>query len=214
MANPQSRLHVEGPDDYHALRHLLSGRQLDPEASWFPEIKEADGIDNLLKGIEVAVKAGTGGAVGFVLDANAAPDRRWQAVADHLGQTGLAPPVELPAEGYIDFSESLQTRVGVWLMPDNRRPGALEDFLLDLVDPADRLLAHARDATQRARALGAAFPDRAVRKAELRTWLAWGEEPGLPYGTALQAGYFGQRSPAAEAFRSWFGDLFDAAEAA
>ena len=209
MATPRSSLHVEGKDDYHALFHFLATRQLDVNASWSPEIKEAGNIDKLLDSIEIAVRFGTGQTVGFVLDANGSPNDRWRAVASRLANLGLAPPTDLPTAGYIDFCQSFQTRTGVWLMPGDRRAGALEDFLVALIRPTDALLSHAQGATNRAQELGAAFPVQATRKAELRVWLAWCEEPGLPYGTAIKAGYFPHESPDSAAFVSWFRELFD-----
>ena len=212
MANQQSYLHVEGKDDYHALFHLLATRQLNTTAPWFPEIKEAGDVDRLLNSVDIAIRFGTGHAVGFVLDANASPNDRWRAVSNRLARVGLTPPADLPAAGYIDICEPFQTRTGAWLMPNNRREGALEDFLIDLIDPTDPLVAHARSATHQAQELGAAFPINSTRKAELRAWLAWCEKPGLPYGSALKAGYFHHDSPGSEAFLSWFRKLFHAAD--
>ena len=208
MANQRSHLHIEGKDDYHALFHLLATRQLNTTAPWFPEIKETGGVDRLIDSVDIAIKFGTGHAVGFVLDANASPNDRWRAVSSRLASVGLTPPAALPAAGYIDFCEPFQTRTGVWLMPDNRREGALEDFLIDLINPADPLRSHARDATVQAQVMGAGFPANARRKAELRAWLAWCEKPGLPYGSALRAGYFHHDSPDSEAFVTWFRELF------
>ena len=212
MANQQSYLHVEGKDDYHALFHLLASRQLNTTAPWFPEIKKTGNVDQLLNSIDIAIRFGTGHIVGFLLDANSSPNDRWRAVSNRLASVGLTPPADLPAEGYIDFCESFQTRTGVWLMPNNRREGALEDFLIDLIHPTDLLLSHARSATNQAQKLGAAFPVNATRKAELRAWLAWCEEPGLPYGTAIKAGYFHHDSPDSVAFLTWFRKLFHAAD--
>lgn len=208
MASQQSGLYVEGKDDSHALLHMLATRDLPTGASWFPRIKEASGVDGLLAGMEIAIRFGTGHAVGFVLDANASANDRWRAVASRLASVGLTPPADPPTAGYIDFCQSYQTRTGVWMMPNNGREGALEDFLTDLIHPADPLLSHARSATNQAQELGAAFPLSATRKAELRTWLAWCEEPGLPYGTAIRAGYFPHDSPDSEAFVTWFRELF------
>ena len=208
MANQRSSLYVEGKDDSHALLHMLATRGLPPDAPWFPRIKETSGVDGLLAGMEIAIRFGTGHTVGFVLDANASPNDRWRAVASRLVGVGLTPPAESPTAGYIDFCASFQTRVGVWLIPNNRREGTLEDFLLDLIHPTDPLLSHARSSTDQARGLGAAFPANATRKAELRAWLAWCEEPGLPYGTAIKAGYFPHDSPDSKAFVAWFRELF------
>ena len=208
MANQRSRLYVEGKDDSHALLHMLVTRGLPRDAFWFPRINEASGVDGMLAGMEIAIRFGTGQAVGFVLDANASLSSRWRAVSSRLVSVGLTPPAEPPTAGYIDFCEQFQTRTGVWMMPNNRREGALEDFLIDLIHTTDPLLSYARSATHQAHELGAAFPANATRKAELRAWLAWCEEPGLPYGTAVKAGYFPHDSPNSEAFVTWFRELF------
>ena len=113
-------------------------------------------------------------------------------------------------------SGEYKARVGVWLMPDNlqegeRGEGTLERFLETLVQEADPLLPHARDATRRAKTEhGASYPDGNVKKAVLHAWLAWQEEPGLPYGTAIKARYFRHDSPVAESFVGWFRRVFEA----
>ena len=48
-----------------------------------------------------------------------------------------------------------------------------------------------------------------VDKAVLHTWLAWQEEPGLQYGTAMRARFFRDDSPAAQAFVTWFCAVFN-----
>ena len=189
MASQRPSLHVEGKDDYHALFHFLATRQLNTTGSWFPEIKRADSVEKLLDSIEIAVRFGTGQTIGFVLDADASPNDRWRAVASRLTNVGLTPPGNLPATGYIEFSEQYRTHTGVWLMPNSSRKGPLEDFLIDLIPPADSLLLHAQHATNQ----GAAFSIHTARKAELRTWLAWCEEPGLPYGSAINVFHLRQR---------------------
>ncbi len=57
---------------------------------------------------------------------------------------------------------------------------------------------------------GAAFPEAKRLKAVLHTWLAWQERPGVPYGLAIKARYFGHDSPAARAFVEWFRRVFGA----
>ncbi len=94
-------------------------------------------------------------------------------------------------------------------MPDNRRSGALEDFLRDLIVQGDKLINHAESSTERAREIGALFNEQDFKKAVLHTWLAWQEMPGRPYGTAINACYFGANSAAAGAFVSWFRKLLE-----
>ena len=211
--NEPSILRVEGKDDTHAIVHLLLRHGVDCES--IPVcIKHAHGdepsggADRLLAGMETDVKASTGRSIGFVLDADEVPGDRWNAVSGRLKPVGLTLPDEIPPEGFVGDADLVQARVGVWLMPDNQRSGALEEFLRDLVESKDPLLPLADTSTQQAQERGARFPDSARRKAVLHAWLAWQESPGLPYGTAIRAKYFGHDSTAALAFVAWFRRVF------
>jgi len=144
--------------------------------------------------------------VGFVLDADDKPQDLWSAVRARLREFELDPPNDIPADGYITDVERYKTRVDVWLMPDNRQEGALEKFLMDLIDKDDDcLLPLAESSTQEAHDKGAKFP---MPKAVLHTWLAWQKNPGLPYGAAINAQFFRHDSPATLAFVAWYKRLF------
>ncbi len=210
-----SELRVEGPDDKHAPIHLLirHGLELEyEEESWPPElpkIEEMKGKEGVLGGICDAVRLGTGLTMGFVLDANSSLQESWQSVSDRLRSVGVDDiPKTIPQEGFIGVSAQFKTRVGVWLMPDNRTQGALEQFLETLIADRDALFDHARHATTAAKGAGARFPARAEAKAALHAWLAWQEEPGRPYGVAVRAKYFGHDSQEAIAFVDWFRRLY------
>ena len=210
-----SILRVEGKDDVHAISHLLMRHGVDCEAVAVDIRSPDDGGDEttggrnaLLEGMQTAVMSGTGRAVGFVLDADTAPENRWNAVRDRLIGVGIEPPSEIPTGGFVGEVDAVQTRVGVWLMPDNRRSGALEEFLQDLVSSNDSLLPIAEQSTQRAKERGARFPDSDQIKAVLHAWLAWQARPGLPYGSAVRARYFSHDSAAALAFVEWFKRVF------
>ena len=226
MPQPEaSILWVEGKDDLHAIGHLLwrhgvdledipvdiktPGDSEDEPAGDEPAGDEpAGGRDPLLEGMETAVMASTGRAAGFVLDADEVAQDRWRAVRGRLERVGLTLPDEIPRAGYVGHAGVYQARVGVWLMPDNRRSGALEDFLQDLVDSRDSVLQVAEESTDLAKGRGAPFADSQRSKAVLHAWLAWQESPGLPYGSAIRARYFRHDSPAALAFVEWFKSVF------
>lgn len=205
-ASHSRELFVEGTDDEHAIGQLLVRRGFDPLA--LPEFKESGSKKEVLRAIRVAVRAATGGSVGFVLDGNDDPKATWESAAARLRDVGVETPAGIPAGGFAGESEDYGTRVGVWLMPDNRQTGALEDFLQDLIDEGDPLLPHAEESAGRAKDLGARFGRTAVLKAVLHSWLAWQEEPGRPYGVAVKARYFGATSTAAEQFLTWFERVF------
>ena len=210
-----SVLWVEGKDDRHAIRHLLWRHGVDCEripvhikAAGNSEEEPAGGRDPLLQGMQTAVMTSTGRSAGFVLDADEVPQDRWRAVSSRLDGLGLALPDEIPESGFVGHAAAYQARVGVWLMPDNRRSGALEGFLQDLVNSNDSVLPIAVESTDRAKGRGAPFPDSQRRKAVLHAWLAWQERPGLPYGSAIRARYFRHDSPGALAFVEWFKSVF------
>jgi hypothetical protein len=208
----RSELRVEGDDDQHSIIHLLRRNGIDfdvrPWPPGWPTIEKAGGYSELLSSVETAVRLGSGRVVGFVLDADRPLRNRWDAVKARLARVGIETPDDPQPAGLVGQSQQYRTRVGVWLMPDNQNDGNLEDFLRTLIDENDGLIEHARSATERAIQLGAAFPLVDRLKAIIHAWLAWQEEPGLPYGTAIRAKFFRHDSPVAARFVQWFRILY------
>lgn len=207
-------LRVEGTDDLHAITHLLVRRGIAPSdpyeaPDWYPDISRAKsgGREKLLATAATRISL----SAGAVMDANDSLDESWSAISARIRKAGLRPPERIPKNGYIGHSEAYDTRVGVWLMPDNESEGALESFLETLIPAGDMLVEHARVATDEAKNHGARFSDKDYRKAYLHAWLAWQEDPGRPYGTAIRARFFGARSETADAFVEWFRRLYDPA---
>jgi hypothetical protein len=95
-------------------------------------------------------------------------------------------------------------------MPDNQHDGKLEHFLRTLIDENDPLIGHAQASSVAARDVhGAVFPEADLIKAVIHAWLAWQEEPGKPYGTAIRSRYFRHDSAAAQLFVWWFCELYE-----
>ena len=199
-------LYVEGPDDEHAVRHLLARRGF--ESSLLPEFRATEGKDRMLAAMDAAIRAGTGTSIAFLLDANQSLASRWQALSSRLRRGGVSPPDLIPREGFVGKSAEYGTRVGVWLMPDNRRPGSLEHFLRDVIPDDDPLMPHAEASTQAAVKLGAQFRAVHAPKAVLHAWLAWQRTPGLPYGTAIKAGFLGDEGDTTDPFVGWCRRVF------
>ena len=217
MAQQRSSLRVEGGDDLHAILHLLIRSGIDyDQQPWVPSIEAVKyGKTGVLDNVKRLVRASSNGRIGFVLDADDSVENTWRAMSARLRAVGVEVEDLIPREGFVGESGEYQARVGVWLMPDNqqggvRGEGTLERFLETLVQEADPLLPYAREATSRAKTdHGASYSDGDVRKAVLHAWLAWQQEPGLPYGTAIKARYFRHDSPVAESFVAWFRRMFE-----
>ena len=93
-------------------------------------------------------------------------------------------------------------------MPDNVAPGSLEHFLTPLIPADDPCWPLAQETAKTAKERGAPFREVDTIKAELSTWLAWRNPPGIPYGTAMNARCFQHDTPQALAFVAWFKRLF------
>ncbi len=93
-------------------------------------------------------------------------------------------------------------------MPDNRKTGALEDFLRYLINEAGPLFSHAKDSVREARQHGARYSDGDYLKVVPHTWLVWQEELGYLYGKAIKARYFGADGAAVKRFINWFQHVF------
>ena len=208
----RSRLHVEGADDRHVVMHLLQRHGLLDHANegTFLQIHDVGGRRALLDGIRPAVSTGTDRSVGFIIDTNSSIESTWASVSNRLREVAVDVPNEIPRDGFVGTSSTYQARVGVWLMPDNRRDGNLESFLAELARATTpRILQHAEAATGEAITLGAEVPTTAFTKAVLHAWLAWQPTPGLPYGAAIGAHFFRHDTTTAARFIAWYRRLFD-----
>ena len=100
------------------------------------DILDKKGFPNLEAAIGPEIKAPGRIVVGILADGNDYPDRRWQAIADRLRHAKFEPPPALEPDGTVIEGTP---RVGIWLMPDNRLAGELEDFIEQLIPADDRV---------------------------------------------------------------------------
>lgn len=207
------RVFVEGPDDLWTIINLLlrHGYPSGPGPYDRPYVWATDGVEKMLVRDLVSEALKSLDRVGFVLDADLSPTDRWMQIRGLVVASGISLPEKPDPNGtVVDLPEG--KRVGIWLMPDNRSPGVLEDLLKKLVPAGDATWAHAVASTQAALALEA--PHRLEAKDEIKgsiyAWLAWRHPPGMPFGTALKAHILGHESEEALEFVDWFKRLFGA----
>jgi hypothetical protein len=203
------KLFVEGRDDLFLIVNLLEGHGVDMKNRPI-EIVDRRGVEPLLETIEAEIKAATEHPIGFVLDIDVCLQDRWRAVTERIKSLVESIPSVCPTEGFISTVPEYPHPFGVWMMPDNKRDfGKLEDFVEQLAPKDNKLMQLARTSTKQAKKSGAAFSDNDEIKAVVHTWLAWQREPGLPFGTALNASFLDSNSPNAIPFLNWMNRLFD-----
>lgn len=220
------KLFVEGSDDRHVIVSVIRALRPELKSVWDRGFDiDASNDSKALSRFHTALLGATG-AYGLVLDADVDPRKnlaaRWRSVQQILQKAGVTAPEVPPRDGWLGqvgpstARSGLGPRIGVWLMPNNEDDGALEAFIEPLVPAADASWAYAGQVTGEARRAHAApFPDKYVRKARLHTWLAWREEPGRPYGRAIDCGDLQPHAnPVAQRFVAWFSALFGPSQTA
>jgi hypothetical protein len=167
-------------------------------------VEERGGLEKLLAGISVTVRAATLQRFGVVVDANGDVRSRWRDLRRLVVREGYQNVPDAPEEGgTILPAAPLLPRFGIWIMPDNGSPGALEDFAAQLVPAGDALWTRAGEAVDSIPEADRRFPGGRRSKAHMHTWLAWQEQPGSPMGQAIGKGDLRADAPAALRFVAW-----------
>ena len=212
MAHIESDRHVlivEGNDDERVIHHIAD--RIDAVVEF--GILSKGGIDPLLAAIERDIKVSGRDTVGIVADANDDLNARWQAVTDRIRRAGLGidPPTHPDPAGTIIRKAARRPRVGIWLMPDNRSSGELEDFVAKMIPRDDPVWPRAetyineiiRDVPRPPRK----FTEKKALRAKVHAWLATREHP-RQMGTAIGARDLAVDVRDCQSFADWLRRLF------
>ena len=132
---------MEGETDKRVIPYLMEANGVTwPDPPGHPvSIEPYGSVDEVLKPgvIEAELKETGREALGVVVDTNGNADARWDQLRAMCDSEFAGLPDRIPAEG-LEVAHSVGARFGVWIMPDNRFKGMLEDLLVRLVpdDPA------------------------------------------------------------------------------
>ena len=217
-----SVLIVEGPDDANSLRNLAHKNGL--SICWVKDgfsgsivIHECGGHSNLSVEAKRHLKLSTEvRTLGIVTDADESAESAFQSACRALFQfdeNQSAEDVlnERGNEGWIGEtvnSADDSVRAGVWVMPDNDHPGALEDFAAELIPEGDELWTYAGSVIDD-------LPERRFKpshegKARMHTYLAWQNPPREPIGRSITSddGPLQHDSKLAHQFVAWLRTLY------
>jgi hypothetical protein len=221
---------TEGKDDMYVFHHLLAYHGI-PEG--LIDFKPYDGITILLEVLPEQLRASGLERLGVVVDADTDLTARWNSLKHILTQAGFLNIPNLPSpEGTIINQDSFAAviteagdqiiteegativqeglpKVGIWLMPDNKLPGMLEDFVRFLVPENDLLLNKAKGCLDEIPKDQRKFSEAHFAKAHIHTWLAWQKEPGTPLGSAINQRYLKADAAHAKLLIEWIKRLFE-----
>lgn len=205
----KSVLLVEGKDDQHVIWALLEHYRV-PDTFI---VNDCDGIENLLREVSLRLTTPTMyKCIGVVMDADVNIKGRYDSFRSILEATGVYDfsQTSLSETGtLIKPSDENYPVLGLWLMPNNRSNGMLEDFVMTLADENDALMSESD-------AVLSSLEGRSINryaqvhrsKAKIHTYLAWQEEPGKPMGQAITAKVLHAESESAKIFVEWIRELF------
>ena len=130
------KLLVEGETDRGVIAGLAEANGVPwphpPNSPVF--IGTRGGVDEILKPGVLEAELGASGleALGVVVDANSDAAIRWNDLGAWCGNEFSDLPDQIPAVG-LEVVHSGGPRFGIWIMPDNRFRGMLEDWLVGLI---------------------------------------------------------------------------------
>ena len=192
---------VEGRDEVHVVRRICDSNPGIPTFC----VRDKQGAPALLDSIRGEILDEGRETVGIVVDANDNLQSRWQAVGRRLEDSEITPPVGPASHGTIINSTP---RVGIWLMPDNKSPGELEDFIAEMIPSGDHVWPLSEDYIESIPVEHRKFRRGKVLRAKVHAWLATREDP-RPMGLAIKARDLNTGTENCERFVCWLRDLFE-----
>jgi len=195
---------TEGDNDCHVIAALCNNYAV-PESFGL----NACGSDDLVfKKLGALLNIETIETIGVVLDADN-PDfaAKWHKFQVTLNKANIQCDDNPSLTGTIIPATDFHPRIGIWLMPDNRVDGMLEDFCMTLAKR--NAIYFAQECVSGAQEKGhASFIANHHSKAVVHTYLAWQDEPGRPLGQAITAKVLDPSHPLAKTFADWLKRLF------
>ena len=200
------KLVVEGYLDKHfigTLAHLYTKQYI--------PITRTDGIGKLLEDASSFVKSAGCDALGFVIDADCDAYANYSKLRRTLWDAcGIDLPPNLSANGVIVCNSQQKSnrnaRVGVYIMPDNKSAGQIEDFIIKMIPNGDPVFRLAKAYIKEVENGG--HLKRSSVKATLNAWLSVRENPRHNLKWSYPACDLDLRAPVCESFGYWIRGLF------
>lgn len=205
-----SVLLVEGKDDEHVFYALLKHHGI-PRG--IINVKDKEGIDNLLATLEVELLGSELKQLGIVVDADVDLTARWQSLTAILRNSGYTKIQTSPDPAGTIIVEDDRPVVGIWIMPDNSVPGMLENFVRFLVPQNDLLWDRVFLCIDSIPETERLFRSQHLIKAQIHTWLAWQNEPGSPLGLSITKRYLEADALHAQLLIQWIRRVFSISQA-
>ena len=163
--------------------------------------------DKLIKSINLEMNVSGRQTVGILVDAADDLGECWDKVVKEISRTGIQLPSSPDPVGTIIPGQDYQPRIGIWLMPDNKSQGELEDFALKMIPSSDTVWPLSQGYVDNIPESDRKVTPEKADKAKLYAWLATRKEPAR-MGAAVGAEDLEVNGPLCQNFFAWLTKLF------
>jgi hypothetical protein len=199
------RIVVEGREDEQVVFRFLNHCHFEQD---FVRVFEKGGYNRLVDRLDVDLDARGLEQLGIIVDADNNIAARWDSLRNKLISCRFQTIPKQPIPAGTIIREPGLPVVGIWLMPDNKSAGNLENFVSLLIPSNDLLWPRARWVVDDIPISERRFAVGDLSKAHIYTWLAWQKEPGRPLGQAITQQLLDASLPEAQPFVDWLKQLF------
>ena len=169
-AKSERVLLVEGREDREVIYQFCNYHSINNRVLF--DVEPKDGYESLRDDLMVRPLTGVQ-IIGAIVDADTDPHGRWLSLRSGLLDAGYTDFPAAPTEGgtVVPGISGLPS-IGIWLMPNNKLDGMLEDFLASLIREGDVLLERAISCVDGIPSSQRRFRNTYRSKALIHTWLA------------------------------------------
>jgi len=206
---------VEGIDDQHIIWALCTRFNIDVRSLENPEggifsVEDGKGYTNIIKQISERFKTSDITTIGIIVDADISLQSRWLSLSNKLTTLGFNCPDKIENTGFITTNDNGK-KVGVWIMPNNKVDGMIEDFMSFLIPKEDQLINEVNVFLEHIEKKGLNKYTTPIHKskATIHTWLAAQKEPEARMGVSITSKYLTTDDATCKQLIDWMNNLFN-----
>lgn len=202
--NSDNILLVEGSDDCNIIKKFCEDNSINKNSFGFCNCRTDSQV---LLELDAKLKSSPDirpKTIGVILDADAGIEARYKDIKTKLEKYRL--PADFPEKGLIVKQKDLP-KLGIWIMPNNKDNGALEEFYLTITPSIDTDFIDGciQEAQQKNLT---SFKKQHRNKAIMHTHFAWQDRPGAPLHSAINKIALNNNHQIAKKFKTWLETLF------
>jgi hypothetical protein len=218
MMDKSHILLVEGTNDERFFKMLLKKNSLEKVVTACPpkniggSYNGKQGVITFLPSILMQLNDGSLKKLGLVVDCDTDQDggglqRTLSQISEKLESYNYEKTATaLQTGGFVFKNTDGLPDVGVWIMPDNKNEGALEDWISQLTSSNQTaLFKHASETVDKLPT--PLFSTTKKIKSQVATWLAWQDRPGEGLYYTIEGNLLDESKPLYSDFLKWINNV-------